>query len=88
MNFLKFPVGNADPGTVVVITLQGVESDVFLVDDANLGCFERGQSFQYTGGHYRQSPARLRVPSHGNWTAIVVPSPGGQVSASAQVIAA
>lgn len=86
MDYLNFPLGRVGRGSVVEVTLRGSESDVFLVDSANLGRFQRGEQFQYVGGHYTQSPVRLGVPSLGDWTAVVIPS--GQVSASARLIAA
>jgi Domain of unknown function (DUF1883) len=88
VNFLKFPLGYQLGGAVVVATLAGVESDVFLVDPSNLLDFERGRSFRYTGGHYKSSPVSLRVPTAGQWTAVVVPGLGGRVEASVEVIAA
>jgi hypothetical protein len=87
VNFLKFPLHHQPSGAVVEIVLRGVESDVFLVDDLNLHQFERGGQFSYVGGHYKSSPVRLRVPSSGGWTALVIPS-GGSVQASVRVIAA
>lgn len=88
MNFLKFSLGYLNSGAVVVTTLDGVESDVFLVDPSNLLDFEGGRSFRYTGGHYKSSPVRLQVPTSGHWTAVVVPGVGGRVQASVEVIAA
>jgi hypothetical protein len=87
MNFMRFPLHQQSAGTVIEATLSGVESDVFLVDPANLRSFELGQSFQYYGGHYNQSPIRLRVPRTGDWTAVVVPGTGGMVRASVRVLA-
>ncbi len=87
MNFLRFPLNQQSAGRVVEATLSGVESDVFLVDPPNLRSFELGQSFQYHGGHYKQSPIRLRVPRAGDWTAVVVPGAGGTVHASVRVLA-
>ena len=85
MRYLAFPVGAVGPPAVVEVTLSGSESDVFLVDSLNLSKMKRGESFRYTGGHYRQSPVRLAVPSNGHWTAVVIPA--GQVSASARLVA-
>jgi hypothetical protein len=84
MTFLEFDVGSAGPGTTVEVTLSGSESDVFLVDSANLSNFKSGRDFRYTGGHYRKSPVRLAVPSRGNWHAVIVPS--GRVRASVRVL--
>lgn len=86
MNYLKFPLGTVGPGTVVEVTLSGVESDVFLVDTANLAVLQRGGQFRYTGGHYKSSPVRLGVSHHADWTAVVVPGAGGTVRASVRTL--
>lgn len=86
MNFLKFTLGYQGGGRVVEANLSGVESDVFLVDDSNLRSFESGSDFRYFGGRYKQSPVRLQIPSPGHWTAVVMPGPGGAVSASVRVL--
>jgi hypothetical protein len=85
VKYVKFPLHNVNAGAVVEVTLSGVESDVFLVDPPNLAAMQAGRQFRYTGGHYKQSPVRLRVPSSGEWTAIVVPGTGGSVRASIRV---
>jgi hypothetical protein len=86
MNFLEFPLNHQNAGTGVEVTLEGVESDVFLVDDSNLSSFKRGGQFRYLGGHYEASPVVLGVPLAGNWTVVVVPGPGGTVRASARTL--
>ncbi|MGI8761058.1 MAG: DUF1883 domain-containing protein [Jatrophihabitantaceae bacterium] len=86
MNIIEKPLGNQRQGAVVEVTLQGTESDVFLVDTLNLSKFKRGQDFRYSGGHYNSSPVRLAIPSAGTWTAVVVPG-GGSVSASFRMVA-
>lgn len=86
MNYLKFPLGVQQASSLVEVTLKGVESDVFLVDDQNLTIFEQAGRFRYVGGHYKQSPVRLRIPSATSWTLIVIPGTGGEVSASVKVI--
>jgi hypothetical protein len=85
MNFLKFPLKSLDAGSVVEVSLSGVESDVFLVDPANLRAMESGKRFSYHGGHFNRSLVRLSVPSAGRWTAVVVPGSGGRVNASVTV---
>lgn len=84
MNYLHFNVGQQPAGAVVQTVLRGSESDVFLVDSINFAKFKRGDSFQYTGGHYNQSPVNLQVPHAGHWTAVVVPS--GRVQATVTVL--
>jgi Domain of unknown function (DUF1883) len=84
VRFLKFSLGHQASGAVVEIVLRGVASDVFLVDDLNLQKLERDDQFTYYGGHCERSPVRLRVPSTGMWTAVVIPI-GGYVEASVRV---
>lgn len=88
MNYLKWPIGQAGPGTTVEVTLSGVESDVFIVDAPNFAAMQHGRSFRYHGGHSQASPVRLSVPHQGNWTAVVIPTGGAgqRVSASARVL--
>lgn len=87
MQFLKFPLGHLGNGAVVEVVLRGVESDVYLADDSNLRKLEQGDlnGFRGYGGRYKQSPACLRAPSSGTWTAVVIPI-GGRVEASVRVI--
>lgn len=47
MNYLKFSVNLKSARTVVEVTLSGVESDVFLVDNTNLSRFESGGEYTY-----------------------------------------
>jgi hypothetical protein len=87
VRFLKFSLGHRASGAVVEVVLRGVASDVFLVDDLNLHKLERGGQFTYYSGHCERSPVRLRVPSSGMWTAVVIPI-GGHVEASVSVFPA
>ena len=88
MSFVKFTLNHQDAGTMIEVTMSGVESDVYVVDDSNFRRFERGESFQHAkgGGRFKTSPARIVVPSAGNWTAVVVPR-GGRVQASVRMLA-
>lgn len=88
MNYAKFSLNHQSAGVIVEVVLQGVESDVFLVDSTNLSRFDRGQQFSYYGGHYKSSPVRLKIPASGMWTAVVVPDRGGSVNATVSTIAA
>lgn len=87
MNFIEFPLNYQSAGTAIEVTLRGVESDVFLVDNVNLSSFKRGGQYRRYGGHYKHSPVVLGVPSSGTWTAVVVPGLGGRVEASVRVLA-
>ena len=87
MNFIQYPLNHRDAGTAVEVTLQGVESDVFLVDTINFSSFKRRARYTRYGGHTRKSPVTLVVPRSGTWTAVVVPGPGGRVTATFRVLA-
>jgi hypothetical protein len=87
MNYLSFPLNHQNSGTGVEVTLSGVESDVMLLDSFNLQAFKRGGKYSYFGGHSKQSPVHLQVPTSGTWTVVVVPGFGGQVRASVRVTA-
>lgn len=84
MNFLTFDIGQRNAGSVARVTLSGVESDVFLLDSINYQKFQAGYDFRYVGGHYKQSPVALPIPSLGDWTVVVIPT-GGEVRASVAV---
>ncbi len=88
INFIEFPLNYQSAGAAVEVTLQGVESDVFLVDNTNLSNFKRGGQVAGKGGHYKKSPVTLRVPTSGTWTVVVVPGLGGRVTASVRVLTA
>jgi hypothetical protein len=86
MNFLDLDLGWNESGSIVHVTLEGVESDVMLVSSSDVSQFKSDQRVPYWGDHYKRSPARLRVPSAGHWHVLVVPGPDGRVRASARVL--
>jgi Domain of unknown function (DUF1883) len=85
MNYLHWDYTSLKRGAVANVTLKGVESDVMLLSPSNYSRFQRGDSFQYYGGHYKKSPVRLVVPSSGSWHVVVIPGSGGRVDASVTV---
>ena len=87
MNFIKFPIGYRSGGETVTVTLQGVESDVMLMNDSNLSSFASGRQATYYGGHATSSLVQLSVPSPGSWNVVVVPGLGGTVRASVAIAA-
>ena len=85
VNYLNFDLGSLSGGESVSVALTGVESDVMLMTPADVRRYSAGQQATYYGGHYRKSPARIRVPGPGAWHVIVVPGPGGRVQARVSV---
>ena len=56
--------------SVVVNDLQ-YASDVYLLDQNNFERYQRGESFDYFGGNYNQSPVKITVTGPGSWYLIV-----------------
>jgi hypothetical protein len=86
MNFLDFEITGTQSGAVAHVTLDGVESDVLLMTASNVNAYKQGRRFEYWGGHFNASPAVIPIPQSGNWHVLVVPSPGGQVHATLQIV--
>lgn len=60
-----------------------------LVDPVNLGRYKSGRRFEYFGGHFTRSPARITVPRAGHWHVVVdLGGAAGRVEASVNVLAA
>lgn len=88
MNYLQSDLGELETGTLVDVTLRGTEANVMLLDPVNLGRYRNGQRFEYFGGHFTRSPARIAVPRAGHWHVVVdLGGAGGRVEASVNVLA-
>lgn len=85
MSYIHFELDVTSDSAIAIVSLKGVESDVLLMDRTNFDRLRRGSSYQYRGGHFRRSPARIPVPGPGEWHVVVVPGPGGRVEATLQV---
>lgn len=87
MNFIHSDLGTVPRGSTVVARLSGTEANVKLLDDVNFARYRRGDRHQYYGGHYKQSPVHLTVPSTGRWNvAVDLGGFGGQVNAEISVV--
>lgn len=87
MQYLNSDLGWRNAGEIVVVTLDGTEANVRLVDSSNYQAFRTGRPHRYYGGHYQQSPARIQVPYAGQWYVIVdLGGFVGEVRAGVQVI--
>lgn len=71
MEFLQHDLGYRNAGDVAEVTLVGTEANVELLDPSNLAAFKAGATHRYHGGHYKQSPARIPIPSSGHWYVVV-----------------
>lgn len=87
MEFLQFDLGYQQRGAVAVVSLSGTEANVQLLDSENLNRYKTGRTFNYYGGHYKASPARIVIPHTGGWHVIAdLGGNAGQVKASVRVI--
>lgn len=84
MNYLRFPVGNAAPGTAVRVDLSGNQAEVMLMDSANFSRFQRDGSGRGFRRVFGTSPMFFTVPSLGSWYVVVIPL-GGTTRASVNV---
>ena len=66
VRFTQYDLGFQETGSVVEVTLSGTEANVQLLDSTALTNYKARRSYQYVGGHYRQSPVRLSVPHAGS----------------------
>jgi hypothetical protein len=84
MDYLHWDYSRLSRGATVTVAMTGVESDVMLLSTTNYARFQRGDRYEYYGGHYKRSPVQLTVPSTGAWHVVVVPI-GGRVEASVAI---
>jgi hypothetical protein len=88
MNYLQSDLGNLDAEALVEVTLRGTEANVMLLDPVALAAYKAGRRFDYFGGHFTRSPARIVVPHAGHWHVVVdLGGAAGRVEASVNVLA-
>jgi hypothetical protein len=88
MNYLQSDLGNLDSEVLVEVTLRGTEANVMLLDPVALSAYKAGRRFDYFGGHFTRSPARIVVPRAGHWHVVVdLGGAAGRVEASVNVLA-
>lgn len=66
----QIPYADSNGRLSVKVELQHA-ADVFLVDSNNYRKYTSGQSFDYFGGHYTQTPVTISVQGAGRWYLIV-----------------
>lgn len=65
-------------GDVVEVDCD-TQCNVMLLSDSDYAQYKRGGSFRYSGGHFKQFPARLSPPHPGMWN-IVLDLGGGSAT--------
>lgn len=89
MKFIHFDLGTVRAGSVAIVELAGTEANVLLLDDANFAQYQRGGRYEYFGGHFTRSPARISVPTTRHWQVVVdLGGAVGNVNATVRVVAA
>lgn len=67
-----------DDGDIVIVDCDH-QCNVRVMDDTNFHRFQRGDRHQYYGGFFQRLPARITVPSTGNWN-VTIDLGGGRAS--------
>ena len=87
MNFMHHDLGYQRGGEIVQVTLEGNAANVLLLDNSNFSSYKAGRQYRHYGGHAKESPVRLKIPSAGHWhVAVDLGGYAGQVRSSAQVL--
>ena len=87
MQFQQYGLGHKRQGSVVEVTLSGNATNVQLLDSANLQNYKAGRQYQYYGGHFTRSPARIPIPCSGTWYVVVdLGGYAGQVRSKVRVV--
>lgn len=87
MEHLHHDLGFLPAGAVVTVHLTAA-ANVQLLDETNYRSYQRLGGFRYVGGHYTQTPIRLRTPSSGHWhVAVDLGGRAGRVGAQVSVAA-
>ena len=87
MRFRQHDLGYQQRGSIAEVKLSGTEANVQLLDGINLQRYKASQRYDYYGGHFKKSPARIPIPRAGTWYVVVdLGGFSGQVSSSARVI--
>lgn len=71
MKYLYYDLGEQEQDSHVVTHLRGSAANVILLDPLNFDRYRFGEPFQYTGGLYTRTPARLRIPRNGHWYLVI-----------------
>jgi hypothetical protein len=86
MDFVHYDLGNLRAGQTIEVQLD-LAANVHLLDPTNFNLYRAGQPFRFFGGHVRQSPYRLSVPSGGHWhLAIDLGGNPGSINTAVRVI--
>lgn len=70
MLMIRVPYAESNGQLSVEVELRHA-ADVFLVDRNNFRKYQSGQSFDYFGGYYTQTPVRININGVGRYYLIV-----------------
>lgn len=71
MKYLYYDLGDQPQDSCVMAHLRGSAANVILLDTENFNRYRFGRPFQYVGGLYGRTPARLYIPHDGHWYLVV-----------------
>jgi hypothetical protein len=86
MRYAYRDLGEQKAGSTVVVNMRGSQGNLILLDPQNFFRYRMGQRFEYAGGRFRRSPARVRIPKDGHWYAVLdLGGHGGRVRGALSV---
>ena len=86
MGFVHYDLGQASASDVVEVSID-CAANLLLLDSTNFQRYRNGNQHTYYGGHYTQTPVRIKVPHSGHWhIAIDFGGLGGNIRSSARVL--
>ncbi|HET6867784.1 MAG TPA: DUF1883 domain-containing protein [Solirubrobacteraceae bacterium] len=71
MKYLYYDLGEQQRDSCVVAHLRGSAANVILLDPLNFDRYRFHQAFEYTGGLYARTPARIQIPRDGHWYLVI-----------------
>ncbi|GAB2936649.1 hypothetical protein GCM10027047_36510 [Rhodococcus aerolatus] len=86
MQHLRYDLGHQKQGATAVVTLDK-QANVQLMTSSAYQSYKSGRQYRYHGGLVKRSPARIPIPSSGQWVVVVdLGGYPGKVRASVQMV--
>jgi hypothetical protein len=70
MQFIHYPLGLVEQGSVVEVTVDA-RVCVRLLDGMNFDAYKQGRAHRYIGGEVLRSPVRLEAPHMSEWHVVL-----------------